>query len=231
MTFQAWKWKWICSVVSDSLRPVDCSPPGSSVHGILQARILEWVAISFSRGSSWPRDWTRSPALQADTLTSEPPGSPKCNTSQSQFLRREDYNVPNHSILYIYALWEKTGWTFITSSVQFSHSVRSDPLRPHGLHHGRPPCPWPTPGDYSNSWPLSQWWHPVISCSVSNSWPLSQWWHPIISSSVILFSSCLQSFPASGFFQWVSSLHEVAKVLEFQLQHQSFQWTLRTDLL
>ena len=36
----------------------DCSPPGSSVHGILQARILEWVAISFSRGSSWPRDWT-----------------------------------------------------------------------------------------------------------------------------------------------------------------------------
>ena len=39
--------------------PVDCSPPGSSVHRILQARILEWVAISFSRGSSWPRDWTR----------------------------------------------------------------------------------------------------------------------------------------------------------------------------
>ena len=39
--------------------PVDCSPPGSSVHGILQARILEWVAISFSRGSSRPRDWTQ----------------------------------------------------------------------------------------------------------------------------------------------------------------------------
>ena len=38
--------------------PVDCTPPGSSVHGISQARILEWVAISFSRGSSWPRDWT-----------------------------------------------------------------------------------------------------------------------------------------------------------------------------
>ena len=38
--------------------PTDCSPPGFSVHGILQARILEWVAISFSRGSSWPRDWT-----------------------------------------------------------------------------------------------------------------------------------------------------------------------------
>ena len=39
--------------------PVDCSPPGSSVYGILQARILEWVAVSFSRGSSWPRDWTQ----------------------------------------------------------------------------------------------------------------------------------------------------------------------------
>ena len=49
---------------------MDCSPPGSSVHGILQARILEWVAISFSRGSSQPR----SPALQADALTSETPG-------------------------------------------------------------------------------------------------------------------------------------------------------------
>ena len=54
--------------------PVNCSPPGSSVHGIFQARILEWVAISFSRGSSQPRDWTRSPALRADGLTFEPSG-------------------------------------------------------------------------------------------------------------------------------------------------------------
>ena len=51
-------WKWSRSVVSDSLRPMDCSPPGSSVHGIFQAWILEWVAISFFRGSSRPRDWT-----------------------------------------------------------------------------------------------------------------------------------------------------------------------------
>ena len=48
--------------------PVNCSPPGSSVHGILQARILEWVAISFSRGSSSPRDQPVSPALQVDSL-------------------------------------------------------------------------------------------------------------------------------------------------------------------
>ena len=47
--------------MSDSCDPLDCSLPGSSVHGILQARILEWVAISFFRGSSWPWYWTRSP--------------------------------------------------------------------------------------------------------------------------------------------------------------------------
>ena len=47
------------SVMADSLHPVDCSPPGSSLHGILQTRILEWVAISYSRGSLQPRDLTR----------------------------------------------------------------------------------------------------------------------------------------------------------------------------
>ena len=67
-------------------------------------------------------------------------------------------------------------------SVQFSHSVVSDSLQPHGLQHARPPCPPPTPGAYSNSCPLSWWCHPNIS-------------------SVIPFSSCLQSFPATGSFQ------------------------------
>ena len=52
-----------------------------------------------------------------------------------------------------------------------------------------------------------------------------------ISTSVVPFSSCLQPFPASGSFQWVSSSDQVAKVLEFQLQHQSFQWIFRTDFL
>ena len=70
----------------------------------------------------------------------------------------------------------------IYSSVKFSHSVVSDTLRPHGLQHTRPPYPSPTPGVYSNSCPLSQWCHPTIS------------------SSVVPFSSCLQSFPASGSF-------------------------------
>ena len=57
--------------------PVDCSPPASSVHGISQAKILEWVTISFCRGSSWPRNWTQSPALAGRFSTTEPPRKPR----------------------------------------------------------------------------------------------------------------------------------------------------------
>ena len=71
----------VCVLVSQScltLRDsMDCSPSGSSVYGILQARILEWVATSYSRGSSWPRDQTWSPALQADSLPVESLGIPR----------------------------------------------------------------------------------------------------------------------------------------------------------
>ena len=56
--------------------PIDCSLPLSCVHGILQARILEWVAFPFSRGSSNPGTEPKSPTLQADFLPSEPPGKP-----------------------------------------------------------------------------------------------------------------------------------------------------------
>ena len=68
-------------------------------------------------------------------------------------------------------------------SVQFGRSVVSDSLWPHEPQHARPPCPSPTPGVYSNSCPLCWWYHPTIS------------------SSVIPFSSCPQSFLASGSFQ------------------------------
>ena len=57
--------------------PIDCGPPALLSMGILQARKLEWVAISFSRGTSQPRDRTQSPTLQADSLPSEPPEKPK----------------------------------------------------------------------------------------------------------------------------------------------------------
>ena len=49
--------------------PMDCSLPGSSIHGIFQARVLEWVAVSFSRGSSWPRDWTRVSCIAGRRFT------------------------------------------------------------------------------------------------------------------------------------------------------------------
>ena len=75
------------------------------------------------------------------------------------------------------------GWQpFQFSSVQFSHSVVSDSWWPHGLRHTWPPCPSPTPRAYPNACPLSWWCHPTIS------------------SSVLPFSYCLQSFPASGCF-------------------------------
>ena len=99
------------------------------------------------------------------------------------------------------------------SSVQFSSSVVSDSLRPHELQHGRPPCPPPTPGVYSNSCPLSQWCHPTILSLSSPSPP------------------ALNLCQHQGLFQCVISSHQVAKVLEFQLQHQSFQWIFRTDFL
>ena len=57
--------------------PMDCGPPGSSVHGILQSEILEWVAISYFRGSSQPRDQTRLLHWQTDSLPPELPGKPR----------------------------------------------------------------------------------------------------------------------------------------------------------
>ena len=95
----------------------------------------------------------------------------------------------------------------IPVSVQFSHSVMSDSLRPHESHHARPPCPSPTPRVYSNSCPLT-------SDAIQPSHPLSSPSPPALNPS-----------QHQGLFQWVNSSHEVAKVLEFQLQHQSFQWT------
>ena len=109
------------------------------------ARILDWVAIPCSRGSSWPRDWN----------------------CVSRIARR------------FFTVWA------IISSVQFSRSVVSDSLWPHESQHARPACPSQTPRVYANSCPLSQWCHPAIS------------------SSVIPFSSCPQSLPASGSFPMI----------------------------
>ena len=85
------------------------------------------------------------------------------------------------------SLWWERSQLHCSTSVQarpskFSPSVMSDSFRPHGLQHARLSCPSPTPRACSNSYPLSWWCHPTIS------------------SSVVPFSSCLHSFPPSGFF-------------------------------
>ena len=103
------------------------------------------------------------------------------------------------------------------SSVQFSRSVMSDSLQPHELLNARPPCPSPTPGVYSNSCPLSRWYHPAIS------------------SSLVPFSSCPQSlptsesFPVSQLFPWGGQSIGVsasASVLPMNTQDwSSLEWT------
>ena len=87
----------------------------------------------------------------------------------------------------------------------------SNSLVPYGLKHTKLPCPSPSPGDCSNSRPLSQWCHPTISSSVPPSTPV------------------FNSSQDQGLFQWVGSSHQVAKVMEFQLQHHSLQRNPRVD--
>ena len=107
------------------------------------------------------------------------------------------------------AIW---GFFVQLSSVQFSCSVMSNSA-----------TPWTAAHQAALSITNSQIY--------PNSCPLSRWCHLTISSSVVPFSSHPQSFPASGSFQWVSSSCQVVKLLEFQLQHQSFQWIPRNDFV
>ena len=135
----------------------------------------ERVAISFSRGSAQlgavnlcPLRW-QAGSLPLNTLRSPGWGYHLLN------LKRTSPSYL-HPLKYCLKIGDRTFF-------QFSCSVVSDSLWPHGLQHTRPPCPSPTPGVDSNSCPLSPWCHPTIS------------------SSVVPFSSCLQSFPASGSFK------------------------------
>ena len=96
--------------------------------------------------------------------------------------------LPNHqtyieNIIVYFPQWKPVFASQISPpSVQFSHSVVSNSLQPHGRQRAKLPCPSPTPGAYTNSCPLSRWCHPTIL------------------SSFVPFSSCLQTFPASGSF-------------------------------
>ena len=108
-------------------------------------------------------------------------------------LHTQSYFLPNiTSIIFVNKMWLFCWFNIsmysMTSSVQFSRSVMSDSLWPHELQHTRPPCPSPTHGVHPNSCPLSRWCHPAVSYSV------------------IPFSSCPQSLPASEFFSNESTL-------------------------
>ena len=161
--------------------PVHCSHP-RSVHGILQARILKWMAIPFPRESSWPRDQTHISQVSC---------------TEGRFFTCWATGKDTHThVLFPYRSLQDTEYSPLCCttgpccflchvfyvSAQFSRSAVSDSLRPHGLQHARPPCPSSTPGACSNSCPSGRWCHPTIS------------------SSVVPFSSCLHSFPASGSF-------------------------------
>ena len=109
-------------------------------------------------------------------------------------------------------------FNFLLYLLLFHHSVTSDSLQPSGLQHARLPCPSPSPRVCPNLRPWSRRCHPNISTSALSP----------------PFPSVLNLSQHQGVFQWVSSLHHVAKVLELQLQHQSFQWIfwlifIRTD--
>ena len=110
-----------------------------------------------------------------------------------------------------------------TPSVQFIHSVVSNSLWPHGPQHARPLCPSPAPRACSDSCPLSRWFHPTIS------------------SCAVPFSSCLQSFQASGSFQMFDLVLNICKLYSFTLHHTpwlglrsswvfSYRWSLNYSL-
>ena len=204
-----------------------CSPPGSFVHWIFPARILEWGAILFSRVSSNPRIEPRSPALQADSLPSEQPGTQRdfiflglkitANGDCSHEIKRR-LLLGRKAMTSIDSILKSRDITLLTkvhkvSSVQFSCSVVSNSLRPHEPQHARPPCPSPTPR--------------AGQIHTHQAGDAIQPSHPLSSPSPPTFNLSQHQ----GLFKWVSSSHQVAKVLEFQLQHQSFQRVFRVDFL
>ena len=110
-----------------------------------------------------------------------------------------EINKSNYLKSFYYHL--KSFHIFCTFSVQFSCSVMSQSLQPHEPQHARPSCPSPTPRVHPNPCPLSRWCHPTISSLSSPSPP------------------ALNVSQHQDLFKWVSSSYQVAKVLEFQLQH------------
>ena len=121
--------------------PTLWDPTDYTVHGILQARILKWVAFPFSRGSSQTRNRTRSPALQVDSLPTELSGKPKLKTyvTESHSIRFKKFKHQEFFMLNFLKLLTN----FL--SVQFSSVAQSCQTLCDPIDHSRPPCPSPTP--------------------------------------------------------------------------------------
>ena len=131
--------EWVSEVTQSCLTlcdSVDYSLPGSSVHGILQARILEWVAISFSRGSSWPRDWTRVSRIAGRCFTLWAPlWTIKFNCAvhrpSSKDLDRRDWNKWPQLVGYRAGPGKQVFW-FLDKSL-FLYSIKTTFLREQSL--------------------------------------------------------------------------------------------------
>ena len=153
----------------------DCSPLGSSVSGIFQARILEWIAISFPRGSFQPKDWILVSWVAGRCFTVRATREARQFSSVAQLCPTlcspMDCSTPGFTVHHQLPELAQTHVCWVGDAIQ--------------------PC------------------------------------HPLSSPSAPAFNLSQHQ----GLFQWVSSSHQVAKVLEFQLQHWSFQWIFRTDFL
>ena len=172
MVFPVVKYEWESEVKSEVAQLcltlcdlMDCSPPGSFVHGVFQARTLEWVAISFSN-ITFIYYVIHIKHLRAIKILDIVYVQWFYFISKDTLDQRREVTYPMTFNMWQFRLEYKTAYLHQFSSVQFSCSVVSDSLQPHGLQHARPPYSSPIPGVYSNSCPSSLWCHPTISSSV-----------------------------------------------------------------
>ena len=202
----------VCSISLSYLtacHPMECSPPDSSVRGIFQAAILEWVVVSFSRGSSWPRDQACLLHLfhWQVFLTTVQPWSP--------YFLYQVFNIFASIRTILQRIWSVKMLIFPKSRIRKCCSdAQSCSTLCNFMDRSMPGLPvhyqLPELAQTHLHWAsdATQTFHPLSP--LPPAFNLSQ---------------------HQGLFKWVTSSYQVAKLLELQLQHQSFQWILRIDIL
>ena len=241
--------------------PMNHSPPGSSVHGILQARIMAWVAIPFSRRSSWPRDWTWDSCIAGGLFTIWEKSIMGLILSYKTCpLWWEDHVIMVWSSEIVH-LWLLVAWEMmmmntvkkkIVNSINhiiisqlhyqkvisqgkelylplclhyleffLEHSVQFSSVTQSCLNLCNPmDCSMPGLPVHHQLPEFTQTHLRWVCDAIQPSHPLSSPSPPTNNPS-----------QHQGLFKWVNSSHQVGKVLEFQFQHQSFQWIFRNDFL